>query len=40
MGWLDGRGGWAEQERGVMLSAVLDFVDEVERISIILRRWR
>ena len=33
MGWLDGGGGWTEEERGVMLSAVLDFVDEVERIS-------
>jgi hypothetical protein len=33
MGWLDGRGNWAEEERGVMLSAVLDFVDGVERIS-------
>ena len=33
MGWLDGGGDWSEEERGVMLSAVLDFVDEVERIS-------
>ena len=33
MGWLDGGGDWTEEERGVMLSAVLDLVDEVERIS-------
>jgi hypothetical protein len=33
MGWLDGGGDWTEEERGVMLSAVLDFVDEVERTS-------
>ena len=33
MGWLDGGGGWAEEERAVMLSAVLDFVDGVERVS-------
>ena len=33
MGWLDGGGDWTEEERGVMLSAVLDFVDGVERIS-------
>jgi hypothetical protein len=33
MGWLDGRGAWAEDEQGVVLSAVLDFVDAVERIS-------
>jgi hypothetical protein len=28
-----GGGDWAEEQRGVMLSAVLDFVDGVERIS-------
>ena len=33
MDWLDGGGDWTEEERGAMLSAVLDFVDEVERIS-------
>ena len=33
MGWLDGRGAWAEDEQGIVLSAVLDFVDAVERIS-------
>jgi hypothetical protein len=33
MGWLDGRGGWAEDEQGIMLSAVLDFAEGVEHIS-------
>jgi hypothetical protein len=33
MGWLDGRGAWAEDEQGIVLAAVLDFVDAVERIS-------
>jgi hypothetical protein len=30
---VNGLGGWAEEEQGEIMSAVLNFMDEVEHIS-------